>query len=103
MDHTKTNRDFFLKQFGIKPCSVNLNRTVFSKIRIRCSAKSSEENVKLLCDLKQLDSNTFTIKLKRKIIDDIDIVEETPPQKKAMIGETSTHQLNDSIVENISC
>lgn len=71
-----------LKQFGIKPCSVNLNKTVFSKIRITCSAESSEKHVKLLCDVKQVESNNFTIKIKQKIINDIDIGEETNPRKK---------------------
>lgn len=35
----------------------------YSKIRITCSAYSSEPEVKLLCDLKQENVNTFTLKI----------------------------------------
>lgn len=59
-----------LKKFNIKPCHVNLTNTEFSKIRIACSAHSSEPNLKLSCDLKQENVNTFTLKITRTSSDD---------------------------------
>lgn len=62
----KDNNIKLLQKFNIKPCQVNLTKMEFSKIRIGCSVKSSEPNVKLVCDLKQKNANTFTLKITRK-------------------------------------
>lgn len=41
-------------------------KTEFSKIRMGISVKSTEPGVELLWDLKQEESNTFSIKIKRR-------------------------------------
>lgn len=50
-------------------CSVKLDRMIFKKIRIGCSAQSSEPGVNLSCVLKQVDVNTLSVKIKRKMCD----------------------------------
>lgn len=58
-----------LKNFNIKPCRVNLTKMEFSKIRIACSAHSSDRNEKLSCDLSQENTNTFSLKITRSTCD----------------------------------
>lgn len=55
------------KKYKIQPCKVELERT-FVRIRMRCSVKSTRNGEKLLCFLRQDDTNTnqFTIQIKRK-------------------------------------
>lgn len=65
-----------LKQFKINPCLVKLDRVIFSKINIRCT------EVNLQCDMKQENRNTFSIKIKRKINDHVDEIDEANPKKK---------------------
>lgn len=65
LSNTKSN-----EEFQLKPCTVNLPITTFSKIRMKCSAYSTETNVILSCHLKQEDTNTFTLRIKRKENDD---------------------------------
>lgn len=102
MDSNKINEDI-LKTFGIEKCSVNLKKTNFSKIRMKCVAESTEKNVKLLCDLKQVDINTFSIKITRKLTDDIDVDQETFPKKQVKFSTSSSvQQLNECIDKNIS-
>lgn len=50
----------------VRNCSVKLYRQHFSKIRIKCTAESSEKNIKLVTAMKQTDTNTFLISVKRK-------------------------------------
>lgn len=47
-----------------KTCSVNLVRTEFSKIRIKCSGVSDQGD-RLKCAVTQDDANTFCIAIKR--------------------------------------
>lgn len=102
MDSNKINEDI-LKTFGIEQCSVNLNKTNFSKIRMKCVAESTEKNVKLLCDLKQVDINTFSIKITRKLTDDIDVDQETTPKEQVKFSiSSSVQQPNECIEKNIS-
>lgn len=55
-----------LKKFGIRECSVRLSRLSFSRIKIKCSAYSSEEGVQLKCNLTQEAANNFVLKVKRE-------------------------------------
>lgn len=77
------------KRYGIKPCSIVLNKNEFSKIRIRCTVNSSEKSQKLLCSLKQEDINTFSIKIRRKLMEIADIGEDINPQKRVKFSEIS--------------
>lgn len=61
---TKTDEDI-LKDFDIKPCKVILERAIFSKIGISCSAHSSDGSI-LKCTLMQQDVNTISLTVKRK-------------------------------------
>lgn len=54
-----------------KPCSVHLPRVTFTKIRIKCTATENGSNLK--CYLTQEGTNTFSIRLKRKMSDDFDV------------------------------
>lgn len=82
----------------MKPCSVNLNKIVFKEIRIKCTDPSSSKNVKISWDLKQRESNSFTLSIKRKVIDDDPDVNalmdslhgEKPIPKRARFNETKT-------------
>lgn len=58
-----------LKNFKIKPISIKLDKLTFKKIRMRCTATSSEVNEKLTCDIKQELANTFSIKINRHKMD----------------------------------
>lgn len=81
-DHNqKQTHEKLIKQFNIKPSVVNLDETHFSKIGIKCSAKSNEKDVKLSCHLVQEGMNTFSLKIKRARCDDL-IAEPLPLQKK---------------------
>lgn len=56
----------------VKKCSVVLYRENYSKIKIKCTAKSAEdseeENIETVTTMKQLqtDTNTYFISVKRK-------------------------------------
>lgn len=63
------------KKYGIKPCLVMLNREMYSKIRIKCTVDSSEENEQFTCILNQVSNNVFSIKIKRKFVDDADTID----------------------------
>lgn len=97
---SKKSKEDILKKFGIKPCSINLEKSDFSKIKMTCSAESTEENIKLFCDINQTDSNTFSIKIKRKIIDKESDGGSSNLKKRFKISASPTVQhLND---KNIS-
>lgn len=66
----------------LKSCSVRLTRQEYSKIRIKCSATSSEKGVDLKCHLKQIETNTFSITIKRKQNDDSDVFQLKGNQAK---------------------
>lgn len=66
----------------LKSCSVKLTRQEYSKIRIECSATSSEKGVDLKCHLKQIGTNTFSITIKRKQNDDSDVIQPKGNQAK---------------------
>lgn len=70
-DDLKKYEDIF-KKFKIRPCLVKLPEETFSKIHMKCSAKSDEKGVKLSCILSQdtNDINTFTVQIKRKLCDE---------------------------------
>lgn len=88
-----------LKNIGIQPCLVILDKLVLSKIKIKCPS-SSKEDVKTLWDLKQQDSNNFTIRIKRKVVDN-DC--EVKSQKKVKFNEEiTTVQPKNCIVESTS-
>lgn len=74
-------------KYGIKPCSVILNKMEFSKIRIGCIITSSEKKEKISWNLKQEGINNFSIKIKRKLIDIADICEDINPQKRIKSSE----------------
>lgn len=61
--------DELLKKFNVKPCQVNMTRTVYSKIGMTCSASSSDGSP-VSCKIVQDQSNTFTIKIKKLRNDD---------------------------------
>lgn len=61
MKATKTDR--ILKKHGIQPCAVKLNKNIFKKIKMKCTA--FEDGVKVTCKLTQTGTNTFEIKVKR--------------------------------------
>lgn len=65
MDLHKYNSLF--KKYKIKPCKVNLEKA-FARIRMTCSAESTESGEKMVCFLRQDKTNTnqFTIQIKRK-------------------------------------
>lgn len=69
---------FNLKKYDIKPCVVKLDRCTFTKIKIGSSATSSEKNEELYGLLKQIDSKTFSISVKRTFHHD----GNEPPSKK---------------------
>lgn len=83
---TKSDEIIGVDPEEMQPCRVNLVRANFSKIRIHCSAQSSEENVDLLCNLRQETANSFTLKIKRKLHDSNDdwtqiAIVSNPPKK----------------------
>lgn len=84
------SNDYWLKEFQIKPCAVNLSRTTFSKIGITCSAYSSESIVKLVCHLKQEDVNTFSLRIKHKRSDDSDERLDDNLPKRRKLSEQQT-------------
>lgn len=63
----ETNNDI-LKKFKIKPVSIKLDKVTFKKIRMRCTATSSDHE-KLTCIIKQEFANTFSIKINRLKMD----------------------------------
>lgn len=65
----KSNEDL-LKEYQMKSCTFILPRVTYSKIGIKCSAFSTESGVKLSCHLKQEDTNTFSLRIKRNKYDD---------------------------------
>lgn len=60
------NYESIMKKYKIKPCAVKLKKNTFSKIRMGISVDSSEKGVKLSCVLNQVNTNTFTLQIKRK-------------------------------------
>lgn len=66
------------KKYGIRSCKVVLNRLTFSKMKIKCTVKSSDENEKFSCVLTEEKDNIFSIKIKRKFLNESD----TAPRKK---------------------
>lgn len=99
-DNSKLNEDTLTK-IGIKSCSIMLHQLVLSKIEMKYSVISSpsKEDAKLFWDLKQQNSNNFTIQIKRKVVHD-DCDREMTSQKKVKFNETTTVQPNDFIVES---
>lgn len=81
--------ELLLKQFNIKPCHVNLTQSKFSRIHLKCSATSSDERENLSFNFNQEDSNTISIKVKRR-----EHIECLPPFKKPRL-ETQ----HDNVVE----
>lgn len=61
----KTPDSDLLKKFHIKPCQVKLDNMTFTKMQLKCKAKSLEGE-DLQCDIVQTDTNSFCIKIKRK-------------------------------------
>lgn len=61
------NYKSLFKEYKIKPCQVKLEKAL-TRIRMRCSAKSSENGEKLVCFLRQDETNLnqFTIQIKHK-------------------------------------
>lgn len=57
-----------IKMYNLKDCCVKLVRGNFSKIKIKCSAHTSEPDIDLKCNIIQDASNTFTVQIKRKVI-----------------------------------
>lgn len=86
---TKTD-DELSRQFGIKPCRVDLVR--FHRVRIGCVVKSPEGAV-LKCSLEQNNINSFTLRLEREKCAPIeDSIAEDMIQ---MIGNTSGAKLRE--------
>lgn len=91
-----------MEEFEVKPCSVKLDRAIFSKINVRCS------ELNLQCDMEQKNHNTFSIKIKRKMIDDIDENYEVKPKKQVKCSRPTVrsfameHSIGNTFVENIS-
>lgn len=87
----------FLKKYN---CSVRLERMNFSKIRIGCSANTTEPGVNLACSLKQTGTNTFFLQIKRKG-DDLTTLNQ-PKTLKFNTAQTNglstpeTHVLNET-------
>lgn len=61
--------DYYLQKYNIKPCVVKLDRKQgFDWIindKIRCHVTSSDKNEKLHTVIQQVNTNTFSISLKR--------------------------------------
>lgn len=65
----QSSNEDLLHRFGIKPCFVNVVNETFSKIKIAYSVTTEEQGVKLVYDLKQENSNTFSMRVKRRKLD----------------------------------
>ncbi|XP_031625310.1 uncharacterized protein LOC116341966 [Contarinia nasturtii] len=87
-----------VENFKIKPCEVRLERLFLSKIRIRCTATSSEKNDNLVCHIKQDEINTFSIRIKRKNVDRMDNNKMNPRKRVKFIHENNTS--SDDIITN---
>lgn len=83
----------------LRNCSVNLNRYNFSKIKIKCTAKS-EDNTKLATTLKQTDVNTFLIGIKRK---NVYCEENSPKRMKIHHDVSKCRYLNCICTNSIYC
>lgn len=85
-----------LEKFKIKPCRVLLENNSFSKMNIRCTAKSSEKNVELICSLKQEHMNTFSLRIKRKLCENNENHIQQP--KRVKLNEVNTiHNLGNFV------
>lgn len=71
-DNAISQKEDYLGTFQTKQCSVILVEPNFSKIRISCTAKSTEPGVKLSCYFHQEGLDTFSIKIKRRECDRMD-------------------------------
>lgn len=98
-------RDDYLKEFSVKKCNVDLPKITFSKIRIACTVEDSTGK-NLLSDLKQVDMNTFSIKIKRKKYDNFNDEGEDPnvlhARKKLKLIATELKDLSKGIVIVVS-
>lgn len=87
----------YLKEFKIFPCNAIATRTNFSKMKIECFAKSSEDDVKLICHLEQEGTNTFSLKIIRKKCDNLgdglDVLDSCHPKKKTKLLATETEMM----------
>lgn len=75
----------------IKPCSVRLQRSTFSRIRIKCTVQSEEGTHE--CNLIQVGANTFNLRIKRKRCDELksdDHSEYLNPSKKRKVKSMLT-------------
>lgn len=86
-----------LQQFKIRECSVKLDRAIFSQINITCS------EFKLKCEMEQQNHNTFSIKIKRKMIDDIGENDRANPKKKVKFGGVQVILTEQSIGNTFVC
>lgn len=66
---------------------MRLTQSEFSKIKIKCTAHSEGEN--LVCTTKQIDGNTFTIRIKRKRCnnDEWSSIEQLNPSKRSKVPD----------------
>lgn len=80
MENMRGN-DYWLELFNIKPCALKLDRMEFKKIRMQCTATSLEQDVKLKCDITQKDTNTFSISIKRVLLENV-AISGTPNEGK---------------------
>lgn len=74
------------KKYGIKPCSIVLEKLTFSKIHI--SVDSSEKREKFSCIVNRVSNNDVSIKITRKFMDDT-MNADTLPHKIQKISENS--------------
>lgn len=104
MKGTTAKDKAILKKYGIKPCSIVLDNLTFSKIRIKCSAESSEKTDKFSCAVNRVSNNVFSIKIKRKFVDiSIDDANENPRKLRKINNSVKIQNMKKGVCYMCEC